>query len=535
MSDETTQTEAAVQTEAEKKPEGTKPEFILLKSGVLVAGGELVGEKLQALLAEMIVLDDKVGLCEVVFRNDGFPQDSEEQVYGAAYADTHSIAINLQKCWNSACENSEKGDVNLSFMGILWTNVLNAIGHEMDHIDIATRDRELYEVMRSTDDGNEELEDTAQDESVKLIVALAKKFDIEIPTPAEMGWFGVKWMELHTDETTKDLDWVVKARTQVEEGIIYQDDEADAKLSTYREFVKMAHAEGDEDDAWEQATTAAILTAHMDNGVVEEFKAEPVEEPVAETVALDAEAEAVEVTEEALAATATFMGAAAVGAPEAAPVVEAPAVEVPAVPLPAPVAAVAEQHAAAATTATPAPPYTETPYTPNNLDGAIMAKVMEGVWRTLYHHLFTKCGWQQNPQTGRFFFANAAAVLEGVNIQKIITDHGAENFIMEYDTVNAEGQYAAEAFQGMIRGRTTSKQGLPSYTLYLNIGGQRFKRTFLPQNPEKQNAQNAYTKSAVDAQQGNMIAWVFKDEVADAAPFTEKCAVKIHNNNYEVF
>ena len=89
--------------------------------------------------------------------------------------------------------------------------------------------------------------------------------------------------------------------------------------------------------------------------------------------------------------------------------------------------------------------------------------------------------------------------------------------------------------QGMIRGRTTSKQGLPSYAIYLNIGGRRVKRSFLPQNPEKRNAQNAYTNAANDAGGGHMIAWVFKDEVADGAPFTEKCAVKMYDNQYEVF
>jgi hypothetical protein len=118
-------------------------------------------------------------------------------------------------------------------------------------------------------------------------------------------------------------------------------------------------------------------------------------------------------------------------------------------------------------------------------------------------------------------------------VQHIITQLGAEGLIKEYDTVAAEGQYAAEMFQGMIRGRTTSNVGLPSYTLYLNIGGQRVKRTFLPQNPEK-ITNNAYTKSADEAGGGHMIAWVFKDEVADTAPFKEKCAVTIKDNIYQV-
>jgi hypothetical protein len=124
-------------------------------------------------------------------------------------------------------------------------------------------------------------------------------------------------------------------------------------------------------------------------------------------------------------------------------------------------------------------------------------------------------------------------VLEGVNIQSVLTQYGADNFIMEYDTLDAEGKYAAEMCQGMIRGRTTSKQGLPSYSLYLNVNGQRIKRSFIPQNPEKMT-NNAYTKSADEAAGGHMIVWVFKDEVADGAPFSEKCAVTIKDNVYEI-
>jgi len=191
-----------------------------------------------------------------------------------------------------------------------------------------------------------------------------------------------------------------------------------------------------------------------------------------------------------------------------------------AVPLPQPVAAQAAAVATAATTAVPAAQPTPTTYTPNTVAPETMKAVMESVWKTLYHHVFTKCGWQQNPQTGRFMFTNAAAVLEGVNIQHIIKQFAADNFIMEYDTLSAEGTYAPEMCQGMIRGRTTSQAGLPSYSLYLNINGR--------------TAQNAYTKSANEAGGGHMIVWVFKDEAADNAPFTEKVAVTIKDNVYEV-
>jgi hypothetical protein len=232
----------------------------------------------------------------------------------------------------------------------------------------------------------------------------------------------------------------------------------------------------------------------------------------------------------------TFAGAEAntqyVADPGSANVVQAAAA--PEVPLPPTVAAATQAVAQAATTAIPAAQATPTTYTPHSLAPEIMAAVMKSVWQVLYHHVFTKCGWQQNPQTGRFMFTNAAAVLEGINIQHIITLFGADNFIMEYDTLSADGAPAGEMFQGMIRGKITSQAGLPSYSLYLNINGQRIKRTLMPQNPDKVGANNAYTKSAAEAATGNMIVWIFKDEAADNAPFNEKCAVTIKNNAYEV-
>lgn len=536
-------------TKVEKK-DGEKPEFILLKSGVMVLGSELIGAKLTAILAESINQIKQNGLACVILRNDDYPQDSDGAVFGAAYADTYSVAINLNHCWNSAIETAKSGEQNLSLLGILWVNLLSAIGHEFDHIDIATKDRDLYEAMRSTKQGNIDLETTADDEARQMIIKLAKTFDIEIPSAGDFGMFGILLMDLFTNAGTRNLEWVVKARTQMEKGLIYEEPENNIFIYTFREFVKEAHDPNGKD--WEQSTTCVNLEVHLDNGVAEVFKAEPVIEPEAETLELEPEVEAVEAPAEAVMAAGAFIGAGTVvgddgpdiliadsddsEAVQAALAMEpAAAIEVAVAPvaLPTPVAAQAATIASAAATGVPPAAAPTTTYTPHNLSNEVMAACMKAVWQSLYAHIFSKCGWQQNPTTGRFFFSSAAAVLEGVNVQHIITQLGADNFIMEYDTVAAEGQYAPEMFQGMIRGRTTSNVGLPSYALYLNIGGQRIKRTFLPQNPEK-ITNNAYTKSADEAAGGHMIAWVFKDEVADTAPFKEKCAVTIKDNIYQV-
>jgi len=564
--------------------ENKKPEFILTNSGVMFLGPELLGNKLAALMCEAIALDEVHGLATLVIRTDGFPIDTDETpLFGAAYADTYSVAINLQKCWDSACQTTMEGEIHLSLLGVLWINVLSALGHELDHLAVSTLDRELYEVMRSTDDGNKELEDAASISAEQMIVNLSRRFDVEIPGAGEMGWFGVKLMELFTDEDTKDLQWVIEARKDMEAGIIYNEGD-DKKCFSFRDFVKKAHDPDSKTGDWEQPTTAVNLEAHLDSGV-EEFKAEPVDEPVARTIDLE-ESEIIEVLLEAdmeeqgiktepkeqvpvipmvqtgngqfvgagvevaerdieftnpVEATAAgtiasetmgaIPGVVPANAAGAAVMAEQAPLEVP---LPPTVAAEQQAFATAATTGTPPIKETPTTYTPNALAPEVMAKTIKEIWQVLYHHIFTKCGWQQNPQTGRFMFTNAAAVLEGVNIQHIIQQNGADNFIMEYDTMNAEGQFAPEMCQGMVRGRTTAVAGLPSYSLYLNIGGQRFKRTFMPQNPEKRNTSNAYTNSANEAAGGHMIVWVFKDEAADNAPFKEKVAVTIKDNVYEV-
>ncbi len=573
-------------TEETKAANADKPEFLLTTTGVMILGAELIGNKMTALLCEAFKLLEADGVAMAEFRADNWPKEAGEPVFGMAYADTHSFSVNLQRCWDSAVEDAEKGE-ELGFLGMLWINVLQAIGHEIDHLNIAYGDRDLYEGMRAEPDLAKDLETAADETAVDTIIRLARKFDIE-PAIEDLGWFGIKIMSLMTDDDTKALEWVCKLRKQLEDGIIY-DSEA-GQCFTLREFIQMAHAASEE---WPQKVTAVNLDEYLENDVVITHKAEPVKEAVIETVVLASDEVPAEAVAMAAGANGMFVGAgeiatepdvvvadnagvvqnidttALANATEQDKVIQAlmdgpvvvagadtveaqaramaapdtaPAVETLEVPLPAPVAEQQAVFAAAAATAVPPEAKPDLPYTPHDLSPEIQAAVMKAVWHAVYHHIFTKCDWQQNPQTGRFAFMKSAAVLEGINIQHILQQYGADNFIMEYDTLNANGQgghsYAAEACQGMLRGRLTTG-GLPSYQLYLNIGGQRIRRLFVPQNPEKRGANNAYSTSADQAGAGNQIAWIFRGEAPDGASFKEKCAVKMTNTAagivYEVF
>jgi hypothetical protein len=202
------------------------------------------------------------------------------------------------------------------------------------------------------------------------------------------------------------------------------------------------------------------------------------------------------------------------------------------VPLPPTVQAQQNAFAAAAGPIDLNRPVMTNTYPPCAMKPELMPEFLKVLWGRLYYVVFTKCGWAQTQQG--FAFTNPMAVLDPVPIDDIIKQFGADNFVMEYDTLNAQGQFAVEKCQGYVRGIIFKNSGLPGFEIYLNINGQRFKRTFVPQNPQKRNTQNAYSKTAAEAQQGHMIAWVYRGEANNMASFKEKCAVKIRDNVYEV-
>jgi hypothetical protein len=558
--------------------EAVANDYVLTTGGFMIIGSELVGEKMTALIAEAVNSFDQSAVTTIVLRNDGYPADWDDKgatpIFGRAFPDSHSIAISVSRCFDRAAEIAMKGDKYLSFTGLLWVNIISAIGHELDHLVIANTDRELYETMRLLD-GGKDLEASAKDSERQLICTLARDFDVEMPPVAEMGWLGVEIMNLFTNKDTKDLPWVDKARKMLEAGHVYYEDVNELECFTFREFVKQAYSQDGE--GWDQPTTPCHLNMYIEEGTaavelvavaetVEQPKVDEVvaaavevvmkpqadgmfvgagievdsgepdiviaeEEPESPLDAIETEAGGI-ITPEVVDRGIAALAAANPTLPAA------PAATV--VPLAPNVANQEAVFAAAVDASVPAAAAAPTTYAVNNITPEVMKAMLQEVWTRLYAHVFTKCGWQQHPESGRYFFAKPANVVEHVNIQDILSKYGVSDFIMEYDTVNAAGQTdpVAEMCNGTIRGFCSSKANLPCYAIYLNIGGQRFKRVLTPQNPEKQNAQNAYTATASEAAVGHQIAWVWKDEAAQGASFPEKCAVKITNStagiNYEI-
>ena len=236
----------------QKAQKDVRNEYLLTTNGVMIVGYKMLGEKLAALLCEVLNMIPESNVSTVVIRDDNYPQIDGEPVFGAAYPDTNSMAVNLEHCWNRAVEAVQEDDCHLSLLACVWINVLSVFGHELDHLHVATADREDYEIRRLDDDGNTELEEAAIHESVQSIIRLALQFDIEIPAINEMGWFAAKIMELFM----KDDEWINVQKLYAERGVIYDKPWKEEELCmSMREYIKRAYPNASDKD-WGQPTSA---------------------------------------------------------------------------------------------------------------------------------------------------------------------------------------------------------------------------------------------------------------------------------------
>lgn len=156
----------------------------------------------------------------------------------------------------------------------------------------------------------------------------------------------------------------------------------------------------------------------------------------------------------------------------------------------------------------------------------------------LYNQLFLKCGWSQDPATGRYQFPNPYAITASWQVGNILQRWGCEGLIAEYTsyaegmeitpTTRASAQYTCDGF---VRGFVYGDKNLPAFELFLNINGDRVKRRLIPQNPNK-IVNNAYTKGAEQAAAGNAVMYIFSEATSDR-PWHERCPAKIENKQYK--
>ncbi|MCK4715011.1 MAG: hypothetical protein KAT35_05510 [Candidatus Aenigmarchaeota archaeon] len=146
----------------------------------------------------------------------------------------------------------------------------------------------------------------------------------------------------------------------------------------------------------------------------------------------------------------------------------------------------------------------------HNFTGEQMKTMCEEVFKRCVNHIFTKCGWApgQNPS---FVAEMRGSIMEPISMSGI---PNIDKFLIGLDITDpATGQYIVNspytAHAGMIKGKVTKNQGLPSYTLYFNYNGMEIKRFIAPQNQWKVNkAGTGYSAPAVSAQNGAQIVWI---------------------------
>lgn len=492
---------------------------------------------------------------------------------GYAYPSVNAAIVNLEKIWEDAVAMAIEGDQGLSIKGTIWMLLLTTAAHEYHHLHLAALDREAFEADK---DGADELADEFAE---NMVYKLTKHYDVEPPSAVnDMGWFAGKFMDLFTGED-KDADYVRRERAMLEDGLIY--DRSDIQLKTFREYVRATMDPELKDEEFEQGVIPITAVITKEDGTEERVEAVEVEQlPTAESVAAEATAAAaqdetdplldttesddipdeepgVDMTGEAgEVAYATedapeFLGEglvdtppAAVAAPAAAPVAQ-PSSAVPAVPAAGPAPAqpapqpeassdmvVLPQHVQAANTqmaqAATTVPQQPTMATPNplpqiNLDPENIKAAMVAIYKACYANIFNKCGWQINSDQA---FTQAGAVLNAIDVSRIIEQYNVHGLIDRYETFDANGASVVEKFQGHLRGLVGRKKGLPQYTLYLNLNGREAKRVIVPQNP------NTGSSVAQEARAGHAIAWIIDGgEVVDPK---QKWVGKLKDNNYEV-
>jgi hypothetical protein len=511
-----------LQKEAPQDPssEDDIVKWVNLPGGCAVHGVHLVCEKLAGIVSKIMKRDvykDNFGVRCIEFKNNGFPAGKA----GMAYIDGGAIAINLEEIWSSCLSVLEEGEVKLGMTGVIWDELITTLLHEIHHID-ACRDSEYRAIAADDPSGADE---DAEAWAKETLTELAKVFDIEPGALSDMSFFKVKLMELMTSDL-KDEDWVVRTRVLLEDGIMYHDEDNDITIKTFREYLRGIEDPDEKDDNWEQGISVIDLIFSMDDGSVvktAEVLPEPekvVESAVEETVA----PEGVETPVAASPAQTLFAPAPMTDVEDETAVAAEDVIDM--VALPDHIVAEQEQVAAAAAAVPEVAPQA-TSYEPNGLSSETIVAFLKDVYMRLYSHMFNKCGRQLDNDQG---FTNPGAVLEPVSIADLIQLHQAKGLIMEYDTLDAQSHRQPEQCQGHIRGLVFTKSnvhGIPAYAIYLNLNGQRVKRSLIAQNTAKKNAAGQYSSQALEARMGHAIAWLMSEDE------NKKFVAKIRDNIYE--
>lgn len=531
---------------------------IMLSSGIAVRGAALLPQKLLGILDWYHNNQDpRSGVMSIVAREDGQPKG----VVALSFPWSASYVLNLEHLWNRVVAKLEK-EPRLNLVAACWFHLIEACLHETVHIGMAFADpKEHAEYLATkTDEDEAAMEEMVKEVAREKLFDLAKVVDIEPPAAADMGWLGGLIMTKFLGEPENEM--VVKSQKMLEDGLVYSDLDSDAEDYVYhrtlRSFIK--HTLAPEDAEWDDTANLVQVTYTLDTGETETVVAEPVEEaPVVEatpavgtgqptfvqpttdeTVVEDTTpdhtllAQQYETTSNGTVNPSQPVQQPAAVSPVASDVAggqAAPSGVVDTFQLPNTV--VQQQQAAVENLTAPTQPMAPPPLEKLDLSAEAIQGCMREIYMRLYSTMFTRCGWSQNPQTGRFHFASLAENFKAIDIKDILDRWNANGLIVSFLAPNGNNQDTDhECNEGFVCGFKYHKTQIPAFQLTLNIGGHRVVRKLIAQNPNK-ITNNAYTKGADMAGVGNAMAYIFS-EADQSQPWHVRCPAKIVNNDYQI-
>ncbi len=426
--------------------------------------------------------------------------------YGRWYPEASTIMINLSNIISYAAAEMQLMTNGLSYRAILWASMLGTVAHEFCHAKQNNPDSPAAEAEAK------EVERTAP-------FVWAKYIDLELP----LNWGGlideILAMEASWDETSTH-PWEQTQIACLKGGLLWFDRTSKSYKLSYKQLARDTIHDGD--PKWDEVLGDRSVGLDMvDEPAMAAVAAAAITEPLEEIQPPPPpQPQGVNIPGFNVVMPGAPTMAAATPAPQPQiadndvmgyiddeedfgnppPQIETSSIVTPVMTPPQMRPAIVPQQPV--TQAAPAV------VTDPSLEARKAAAIQE-ILRRVHEHLYEKCGWQPGADRP---FANAGVVTEPVFIGDI--PHYRE-VIVGFDCVNGWGQ--AVVFngpgkmdilqlleKGLISGTISSKQGLPMYTFYVNIGGVMCKRTVLPANPNKMDPKNPgqLSKWAQEARQG---------------------------------
>jgi len=471
--------------------------YMVPGAGTMVVGAQYVSTKLTALAQHMLwEMPDYVespdspiehNVLMVVFDTEKEPTDtaSRKPALSMWYSDTRTVVLYLRNIiedvWKVVSTRKNRCSANM----LLWDTKVRCLLHELRH-----------SAYMLADDGSTPIGDLEKDAyawTEAMMAHLAKWVDIEPPALADMPWLGAQAMGRFIEATKsgKSAQWVGLQQELNEKKLLFLSPRGQKTVTSFR--------------AYHEARA-------IDKGdILENWKAKPIV-PYFTGTPLDVLAAVltdINKPKEAAPAPAP-MPAAPIAQPSAgapAPPPSMPAAQPPPPPPAQPVASglqyedgpeeignemgaeepayTEENHepvnyspaAGGRTAYKPLPP---PQVVPNGLAGAQIVPVLHSVYVGCWTHIFSKCGQLANSDQA---FANPGAVLERISFGHI---PGFDNIITHMDCSVINQQTNAPKWtaqvpvtNGVIWGHV-SKEGMPMYSLYVNVNGTVVRRLLMP-------------------------------------------------------